>query len=55
MRTESKLEPAVQPKEDQTPAKEWKIKMLYDGECVLCMREVYTVSRLNRLRKIIFF
>lgn len=23
----------------------WKVKMLYDGECPLCMREVITKSK----------
>lgn len=35
-------EPAISKKEDkeeQSP-KDWKIKMLYDGDCPLCMREV---------------
>ncbi|CAA6657224.1 unnamed protein product [Spirodela intermedia] len=47
MCTESKLEPAVQSKEDESPAKEWKIKMLYDGECPLCMREVVMLKERN--------
>lgn len=28
-------------KEEKSP-ENWNIKMLYDGECPLCMREVYT-------------
>nr|GLL22325.1 uncharacterized protein At5g50100, mitochondrial [Ipomoea trifida] len=41
---------AVAPKkenEDQS-SKNWKIKMLYDGECPLCMREVDMLRERNR-------
>lgn len=37
------MEPAVSKKvenEEEMPNKDWKIKMLYDGDCPLCMREV---------------
>jgi len=27
--------------EGEQPPKDWKIKMLYDGDCPLCMREVH--------------
>ncbi|CAK9177324.1 unnamed protein product [Ilex paraguariensis] len=34
-------DPVTPKKEDEEQlSKEWKIKMLYDGECSLCMREV---------------
>lgn len=26
---------------DEPKSQNWKIKMLYDGDCPLCMREVY--------------
>lgn len=33
---------AVPKKENEEESPEnWKIKMLYDGDCPLCMREVY--------------
>lgn len=28
---------------DDVELPNWKIKMLYDGECPLCMREVYVI------------
>lgn len=31
----------TQVKEDACPSNTWKIKILYDGDCPLCMREVY--------------
>lgn len=35
------VDPVAPKKEGQQPSSEnWKIKMLYDGECPLCMREV---------------
>lgn len=35
------VDPVAPKKETQEPSSDnWKIKMLYDGECPLCMREV---------------
>ena len=40
----STVEPAVAPKKDSEKQSDsdqnWKIKMLYDGDCPLCMKEV---------------
>lgn len=36
---EATAEPAAPERVEQSP-QDWKIKMLYDGECPLCMREV---------------
>ncbi|MQI72041.1 DUF393 domain-containing protein, partial [Escherichia coli] len=43
------MEPAISKKEgeEQSP-KDWKIKMLYDGECPLCMREVNMLRKRNK-------
>ncbi|KAK1316375.1 Uncharacterized protein QJS10_CPA05g01894 [Acorus calamus] len=37
---EAKVEPLTATKEDDLSLNKWKIKMLYDGDCPLCMREV---------------
>lgn len=35
------VDPVAPKKETEEPSTEnWKVKMLYDGECPLCMREV---------------
>ena len=35
-------EPVTQKREDEEQSSQnWKIKMLYDGDCPLCMREVW--------------
>eukprot|EP00262_Sarcandra_glabra_P014264 TRINITY_DN4131_c1_g1_i1.p1 TRINITY_DN4131_c1_g1~~TRINITY_DN4131_c1_g1_i1.p1 ORF type:complete len:212 (-),score=37.13 TRINITY_DN4131_c1_g1_i1:226-861(-) len=36
-------------KEEDRILKSWKIKMLYDGECPLCMREVNMLKERNKL------
>lgn len=36
--SEAAAEPAISKKEEE---EQWKIKMLYDGDCPLCMREVH--------------
>ncbi|XP_020581159.1 uncharacterized protein At5g50100, mitochondrial isoform X2 [Phalaenopsis equestris] len=58
--SESKLKETAQPTEEQSKLKEtaqptdrqfsntWKIKMLYDGECPLCMREVSMLRERNQ-------
>jgi predicted DCC family thiol-disulfide oxidoreductase YuxK len=33
----------------------WKIKLLYDGECPLCLREVNFLTKKDKGRGIIFF
>nr|XP_010932080.1 uncharacterized protein At5g50100, chloroplastic isoform X3 [Elaeis guineensis] len=38
--SEAKLETVTQPEEDTCTSMPWRIKMLYDGDCPLCMREV---------------
>ncbi|XP_058115439.1 uncharacterized protein At5g50100, chloroplastic isoform X2 [Magnolia sinica] len=40
MREEATLDPKLSSKDDNLLSQNWKIKMLYDGECPLCMREV---------------
>lgn len=42
--------PVAEPKdEDHTPqAETWKVKMLYDGDCPLCMREVNMLRERNK-------
>ncbi|XP_075480475.1 uncharacterized protein At5g50100, chloroplastic isoform X1 [Primulina tabacum] len=43
------VDPVAPKKETEEPSKEnWKIKMLYDGECPLCMREVNMLLERNR-------
>lgn len=41
--SEAAANPITPKKEDgqEPPTENWKIKMLYDGDCPLCMREVY--------------
>ncbi|XP_031481329.1 uncharacterized protein At5g50100, chloroplastic [Nymphaea colorata] len=34
-------------KEQEKPSEKWRIKMLYDGECPLCMREVNMLKEQN--------
>jgi len=34
------VEPEISKKQKNDSPKDWKIKMLYDGDCPLCMREV---------------
>ncbi|KAF8390354.1 hypothetical protein HHK36_024879 [Tetracentron sinense] len=36
-------------KEDEQLSQNWKIKMLYDGDCPLCMREVNMLRERNKL------
>ncbi|KAL3512923.1 hypothetical protein ACH5RR_025640 [Cinchona calisaya] len=44
------LDPVVVSKEEneEQSSKNWKIKMLYDGECPLCMREVDMLRERNK-------
>ncbi|XP_042440822.1 uncharacterized protein At5g50100, chloroplastic-like [Zingiber officinale] len=48
--SEAKLESTTQVKEDQSDgtSNAWKIKMLYDGDCPLCMREVNFLRERNK-------
>lgn len=40
------VDPVTQLKNNDEPKPEnWKIKMLYDGDCPLCMREVFIIIR----------
>ncbi|KAK9117046.1 hypothetical protein Sjap_015993 [Stephania japonica] len=41
-------EPKPSVKEDET-SQDWRIKMLYDGDCPLCMREVNMLRERNKL------
>ncbi|CAL5372559.1 unnamed protein product [Camellia sinensis] len=43
------MDPVAPSKEDEEQSSEnWKIKMLYDGECPLCMREVSMLRERNK-------
>ncbi|RRT45894.1 hypothetical protein BHM03_00059368 [Ensete ventricosum] len=46
--SEAKLGTVTRVKEDTCPSNTWKIKMLYDGDCPLCMREVNFLRERNR-------
>lgn len=35
--------------EEGSPPESWKIKMLYDGDCPLCMREVCLMQLIFRM------
>ncbi|CAK9169390.1 unnamed protein product [Ilex paraguariensis] len=49
-------DPVAPKKEDEEQlTKEWKIKMLYDGECPLCMREVNMLRERNKSYETIKF
>ncbi|KAK4803641.1 hypothetical protein SAY86_003458 [Trapa natans] len=39
---------AVNPKKEERSSQDWKIKMLYDGDCPLCMREVDMLRERNK-------
>ncbi|KAL5974322.1 hypothetical protein ACLOJK_030986 [Asimina triloba] len=39
LQKEATLDPKPSYKDDDFSSENWKIKMLYDGECPLCMRE----------------
>lgn len=46
--SEAAVEPEISKKEqNELPNDDWKIKMLYDGDCPLCMREVLLYSNYN--------
>ncbi|XP_010932075.2 uncharacterized protein At5g50100, chloroplastic isoform X1 [Elaeis guineensis] len=47
--SEAKLETVTQPEEDTCTSMPWRIKMLYDGDCPLCMREVNMLKERNKL------
>lgn len=40
VQTEAVLDAKPRSEQTENLSKRWKIKMLYDGECPLCMREV---------------
>ena len=48
MQTNSELE-------QSTPLPQWKIKLLYDGECPLCVREVNFLQKRDRGRGLVSF
>ena len=41
--------------EQSTPLPQWKIKLLYDGECPLCVREVNFLQKRDRGRGLVSF
>uniref|UniRef100_A0ACD5Z0N8 Uncharacterized protein n=1 Tax=Avena sativa TaxID=4498 RepID=A0ACD5Z0N8_AVESA len=43
-----KVSPAAEPKDVGNSSQNWRIKMLYDGECPLCMREVNMLRERNK-------
>ncbi|XP_061369643.1 uncharacterized protein At5g50100, chloroplastic [Gastrolobium bilobum] len=46
--SEAAVEPAISKKEGEEQfSRDWKIKMLYDGDCPLCMREVNMLRERN--------
>ncbi|XP_027367533.1 uncharacterized protein At5g50100, chloroplastic isoform X2 [Abrus precatorius] len=47
--SEAAAEPSISNKEREAEStKDWKIKMLYDGDCPLCMREVNMLRERNK-------
>jgi predicted DCC family thiol-disulfide oxidoreductase YuxK len=42
-------------REQSTPLPQWKIKLLYDGECPLCVREVNFLQKRDRGRGLVSF
>ncbi|KAG5035571.1 hypothetical protein AAZX31_04G163300 [Glycine max] len=46
--SEVAVEPEISKKEQNESPKDWKIKMLYDGDCPLCMREVNMLRERNK-------
>ncbi|KAH7660060.1 DCC1-like thiol-disulfide oxidoreductase family protein [Dioscorea alata] len=46
--SETKVEPLIESKDEFHSSETWKIKMLYDGECPLCMREVNMLKERNK-------
>ncbi|KAF6154686.1 hypothetical protein GIB67_000570 [Kingdonia uniflora] len=47
--TEAAAEKKFSEKHDDRLSEDWKIKMLYDGECPLCMREVDMLRKRNKV------
>ena len=41
--------------EKSTPSPQWKIKLLYDGQCPLCVREVNFLQKRDRGRGLVAF
>lgn len=48
IRSEVKMEPMTEVKDKNNASETWKIKMLYDGDCPLCMREVNMLRERNK-------
>ncbi|KAL5723580.1 hypothetical protein ACHQM5_006961 [Ranunculus cassubicifolius] len=46
--TETSVEIKASGKEDEPSPEDWKIKMLYDGECPLCLKEVNMLKERNK-------
>ncbi|KAG5019742.1 hypothetical protein AAZX31_06G177000 [Glycine max] len=46
--SDATVEPEISKKEQNESPKDWKIKMLYDGDCPLCMREVNMLRERNK-------
>ncbi|PIA62212.1 hypothetical protein AQUCO_00200303v1 [Aquilegia coerulea] len=53
--TETSVETKASVKEDEHLAQDWKIKMLYDGECPLCLKEVNMLKERNKSYRTIKF
>jgi len=47
--------PEVQTKESRNNSPTWKIKLLYDGECPLCVKEVNLLSKKDAGRGLVKF
>ncbi|MEO1403316.1 MAG: DUF393 domain-containing protein [Cyanobacteria bacterium J06635_1] len=46
---------SILPETSRIPAQAWKIKLLYDGECPLCMREVNFLQKRDAGRGLVAF
>ena len=49
------IPPVPEPLKVPTPQTSWRIKLLYDGECPLCLREVSFLSKKDAGRGLVFF
>ncbi|XP_020100711.1 uncharacterized protein At5g50100, mitochondrial isoform X2 [Ananas comosus] len=48
IQTDANPQSTIKLKDDDSSSKTWKIKMLYDGDCPLCMREVNMLKERNK-------
>ena len=49
------IPPVPEPLKVPTPQTSWRIKLLYDGECPLCLREVSFLSKKDAGRGLVSF